>query len=101
MDNIIPTRTETTSYSEWGKSEWKRLTSGIPQGSVLGPILFVLYINNMPEVTSIGTDTYYLFAHDTKAFRGIFQQSDCEYLQRGIHAIHEWSEKWLLCFHPD
>ena len=40
-------------------------------------------------------------SEDTKAFRGIFQQSDCEYLQRGIHAIHEWSEKWLLCFHPD
>lgn len=82
------------------KSEWKDVTSGIPQGSVLGPILFVLYINDMPEVTSIGTDTY-LFADDTKAFRGIFQQSDCEHLQEDIHALHEWSEKWLLCFHPD
>jgi hypothetical protein len=67
------------------KSEWRDVTSCIPQGSVLGPILFVLYINDMPEVTSVGALTY-LFANDTKAFRGIFQQSDCVGLQMDIHA---------------
>ena len=54
----------------------------------------------MPEVTSVGTHTY-LFADDTKAFRGIFQQSDCVCLQMNIHALQEWSDKWLLCFHPE
>jgi hypothetical protein len=81
------------------KSEWSDVTSGILQGSVLGPILFVLNINDMPEVTSVGTHTY-LFVDDTKAFRGIFQQSDCVGLQMDIHALQEWSDKWLLCFHP-
>ena len=76
------------------------MTSGIPQGSVIGPILFVLYINDMSEVTSVGTHTY-LFADDTKAFRGIFQQSDCVGLHMDIHALQEWSDKWLLCFHPE
>ena len=82
------------------KSEWRDVTSGIPQGSVLDPILFVLYINDMPEVTSVGTHTY-LFADDTKAFRDIFQQSDCVGLQMDIHALQEWSDKWFLCFHPE
>ena len=67
---------------------------------VLRPILFVLYINDMPEVTSVGTHTY-LFADDTKAFMCIFQQSDCVGLQMDIHALQEWSDKWLLCFHPE
>jgi hypothetical protein len=72
------------------------VTSGIPQGSVFEPILFVLY---MPEVISVGTENY-LFPDDTKAFRGIFQQSDCVGLQMDIHVLQEWSDKWLLCFHP-
>ena len=42
----------------------------------------------MPDVTSIGTDTY-LFADDTKAFRGIYKQSDCAKLQTDIHALQE------------
>ena len=60
----------------------------------------MLYINDMPDVTSIGTDTF-LFANDTKAFRGIFKQSDCANLQTDIHALQEWSDKWLLRFHPE
>ena len=36
-----------------------------------------------------------------KAFRGIFQQSDCVGLQMNIQALQEWSDKWLLCFHPE
>ena len=79
------------------KSEWRDVTSGIPQGSVFEPIVFVLY---MPEVTSVGTENY-LFPDDTKAFRGIFQQFDCVGLQMDIHALQEWSDKWLLCFHQE
>ena len=54
----------------------------------------------MPEVASVGTHTY-LFADDTKAFRGIFQQPDCGHGQMDMHALQEWSDKWLLCFHPE
>ena len=48
------------------KSDPAAVLSGIHQGSVLGPILFVIYINDLPEVVKCGT---YLFADDTKTFR--------------------------------
>jgi hypothetical protein len=76
-------------------SEWKPMTSGIPQGSVLGPVLFVLYINDLPE--SIKSHTF-LFADDTKIFSEISNPADQEKLQRDLTSLHTWSERWLLRF---
>jgi len=63
--------------------------SGIPQGSVLGPILFVLYINDLPS--SVDSDAY-LFADDTKIFRIINNSRDPEILQEDLKQIEKWSE---------
>ena len=81
-------------------SEWKDVTSGIPQGSVLGPILFVLYINDLPDVTHTDTNTY-PFADDTKVFRAILKPEECEKLQEYLYIMQQWTDEWLLCFHPD
>ena len=51
------------------------MTSGFPQGSVLGPVLFVLYINDMPGVVDAGSNIY-MFADDTKLYREIKDTSD-------------------------
>ena len=76
------------------------VTSGIPQGSVLGPILFVIYINDLPEV--VDKNSYvYLFADDTKVFRQIKTLYDKVILQNDIKNLLVWSSKWLLKFHPD
>jgi hypothetical protein len=77
------------------KSEWKEVISGIPKGSVLRPIMFVLYINDLPS--SVDSEAY-LFADDTKIFRII--NNFPEILQDDFKQL-ETSENWPLKFHPE
>ena len=72
--------------------------SGIPQGSVLGPILFVIYINDLPD--SIKSDTL-MFADDTKVMRCIMSEVDSLGLQQDVHELEQWSDRWLLRFNAD
>ncbi len=76
-------------------SELKKMTSGIPQGSVLGPLLFVAYINDLPDLLQ---SQPYLFADDTKIFKVIKNNTDHQILQQDLDKLHEWSTKWLLSF---
>ena len=72
--------------------------SGIPQGTVLGPLLFVIYINDILD--NINSDGL-LFADDTKIFRSITCKEDSQTLQDDIDELEKWSDLWLLKFHPD
>ena len=80
------------------ESEPTSVLSGIPQGTVLGPLLFVVYINDfLDNVESHGL----LFADDTKIYRIITKKEDAKSLQDDLHELEKWSDKWLLKFHPD
>jgi hypothetical protein len=81
------------------ESAWHDVLSGIPQGSVLGPILFVIYINSLPGVAT--NSHVYLFADDTKVFREIMTNDDCDKLQQDIDRMYDWTGDSLLKFHPD
>ena len=80
-------------------SSRKEVLSGVPQGSILGPILFVLFINDLPNGLSPGTDLA-LYADDTKIWRKILSESDHEALQDDISYLHNWSINNKMVFHP-
>ena len=77
------------------KSSWTKVLSGIPQGSVLGPILFVVYINDLPDDLKGHVK---MFADDTKVYSHIRNNDDCELLQNDLDSLSNWSEKWQLKF---
>ena len=79
------------------RSSKRRVLSGVPQGSVLGPLLFVLYINDLPEVVR---SILYLFADDTKLLKRIKSKQDSLDLQSNVEALDRWTTRWILRFHP-
>ena len=81
-------------------SEWLSVTSGVPQGFILGPVLFVLFINDMPDVVS-EPSTLALFADDAKCLRAINDDGDCVALQDDLNNLSDWSVKWKLNFNVE
>ena len=69
-------------------SEWCSVTSGVPQGSVLGPIFFVLFVNDLNDVVS---SPLFQFADDHTILRPIFSEGDHNALQTDIHNIFNWT----------
>ena len=76
-------------------SNWKSVLSGVPQGSVLGPILFLIYINDLDD--SI-TSNILKFADETKLFRKVNTDGDKQHLQNDLDRLVKWSEKWQMLF---
>ena len=71
------------------------VSSGVPQGSVLGPTLFIYYINDLPNATD---QLVRLFADDSKAYAEIKTEEDQVKLQKGIDDLVNWSNEWLMHF---
>ena len=70
--------------------------SGVPQGTVLDPILFLVYINDLPEY--ISNSTVQLFADDCILYRQIDSTADCVKLQDDPNALQHWEDMWLMTF---
>ena len=81
-------------------SENKPVLSGVPQGSILGPTLFVLFINDIENNLNEGT-TIKLYADDTKLYREIKNNEDHIKLQEDINKLNDWAVNNKMKFHPD
>ncbi|MCP3852899.1 MAG: hypothetical protein GY694_22125, partial [Gammaproteobacteria bacterium] len=73
--------------------------SGVPQGTVLGPLFFLVYINDISKGLSKNTFIR-LFADDSLLYRVIKTSKDAEILQKDLETLQCWEKKWKMEFHP-
>jgi ribonucleases P/MRP protein subunit RPP40 len=79
-------------------SRWETVLSGVPQGSVLGPLLFVIFINDIDDgiLSKISK-----FADDTKLCRGVGDDEDAEILREDLRRMFRWSQDWQMLFNVE
>ena len=79
-------------------SDWVQVTTGVPQGSLLGPLLCLLFINDIPEWIRSNVK---MFTDDTKVWTTISAMEDGQVLQEDLDNIMSWSDKWKVGFNPE
>ena len=82
-------------------SEWSKVLSGVPQGSVLGPILFLVYINDIDCVLDAASTILYKFADDSKLLKAIDGDIDRAKLQDEVNALFQWCKDWGMMLNLD
>ena len=94
LSNFLTNRTQSVVINNISSGS-SNVTSGIPQGSVLGPLLFLLYID---DITKNIESVIKIFADDTKVFRALNSSQDRTNLQTDLDKLLTWSKKWQLPF---
>ena len=98
MDSRHFTHRQQEVVLEGVHSKATEVTSEVPQGTVLGPLLFLVYINDMPEIIS---STARLFADDSLIYRIIHTKEDQALLQEDLDKLQKSERDWLMQFNPD
>ena len=97
IEDFLTDRSQYVSINGF-KSSTKPVTSGVPQGSVLGPTLFIYFINDLPEVVKAIAK---MFADDTKSYTSLTSYKDHCDLQSDIDNMDQWTYEWLLFFNNE
>ena len=102
IDSFLSDRKMTVVVDGHTAKESIRVLSGVPQGTVLGPLLFLVYINDIVDAVSTGT-TIRLFADDCLVYRPLRKNNEDEdqrVLQHDLDALEAWTDKWGMRFNP-
>ena len=83
---------------EGAASHWSPVTSGVPQGSILGPLLFTLFINDLPDNAAYGVKVA-LYADDTKLYRNVSSAEHYHLIQDTLSNMYVWSQRNNISFH--
>ncbi len=78
-------------------SNWLPVTSGVPQGSILGPLLFIVYMNDLDNVI---TCDYKMYADDVTLYHRIVSYDDCSFLQSNLDSFMQWCSRWQMSLQP-
>ena len=95
FESYLSNRSQCVSINN-SLSDCLPVLSGVPQGSILGPLLFLVYINDLPSV--ISSSNTFIFADDTKCFKIIKTESDIQLLQNDLTSLAHWSDNNHLSF---
>ena len=80
-------------------STWSNIKAGVPQGSILGPLLFLIYINDISQNLESNVK---LFADDTSLFSTVYDPNiSAQTLNRDLEKIQQWAYQWKMSFNPD
>ena len=95
LENRIQRVKIQNSYSKWGN-----VISGIPQGTILGPLLFIIYINELSNICDSGS-CLFLYADDAKIYNHILDKQDKEIIQNDLNKLKLWADNWLIKLNID
>ena len=96
IDNILTNRSQQVVL-DGCFSDTLPVTSGIPQGTVLGPLLFLCFVNNIPQHVS---NKIRLYADDILLYKVIDNEDDCIDLQKDLDGLQQWENTWQMHFNP-
>ncbi len=97
IESFLSNRAQRVTLKEF-ISAWRAVISGVPQGSVIGPFLFVVFINDLTDCFRAISK---LYADDTKLLSKLESSNSSEYLQEDLDRACVWATKWLLGFNVD
>ena len=80
------------------KSDWIQARSDVPQGSVLGPLLFIMYIGSLHH--SVTNSILKIFADDVTMYRAVSNALDCQLLQEDLARVFDWTVTWQVRLNP-